>query len=212
MPVENGLRERKKTRTRNDIIRAATRLFVTKGFDQTTMDDVAEAAVVSRSTLFRYFGNKEAMVFPHQDERLGIFIKLVSEPQAGESPFATVRRGLMHMAAVFHSTREEMAVQHKIVTSSPHLQARELAFYDEWERAIRIAVVDPYAGSAERANRAKVASSAIFATVRTAMTEWLEDGCRENLVEKAERVLKFMEEGLVGLAPFLLHDRNGGTR
>jgi hypothetical protein len=105
-----------------------------------------------------------------------------------------------------------MAVQHKIVMSSPHLQARELAFYEEWERAIRIAVVDPYAGSAERANRAKVASSAIFATVRTAMTEWLEDGCRENLVDKAERVLEFMEEGLEGIAPFLLHDRNGGTR
>jgi AcrR family transcriptional regulator len=212
MAVENGLRERKKNKTRSDIIRAATELFITKGFDQTTMDDIAGAAVVSRSTLFRYFGNKEAMVFPHQDERLGVFIDIVSRPEPDESPFATVRRGLMHMAEVFHSTREEMAVQHKIVMSSPHLQARELAFYEEWERAVRIAVVNPYAGSAERSNRAKVASSAIFATVRTAMTEWLEDGCRENLVDKAERVLEFMEEGLEGIAPFLLHDRNGGTR
>ena len=212
MAVENGLRERKKNKTRSDIINAATELFVTKGFDQTTMDDIAEAAVVSRSTLFRYFGNKEAMVFPHQDERLGIFIDIVSDPQADESPFDTVQRGLMHMAGIFHSTREEMAVQHKIVMSSPHLQARELAFYEEWERTIRIAVVNPYAGSADRANRAKVASSAIFATVRMALTEWLEDGCRENLVKKAERVLKFMEEGLEGIAPFLLHDRNGGTR
>jgi AcrR family transcriptional regulator len=212
MAVENGLRERKKNKTRSDIIRAATELFITKGFDQTTMDDIAGAAVVSRSTLFRYFGNKEAMVFPHQDERLGVFIDIVSKPEPDESPFATVRRGLMHMAGVFCSTREEMAVQHKIVMSSPHLQARELAFYEEWERAVRIAVVNPYAGSAERSNRAKVASSAIFATVRTAMTEWLEDGCRENLVDKAERVLEFMEEGLEGIAPFLLHDRNGGTR
>jgi len=212
MAVENGLRERKKNKTRSDIIKAATGLFVNKGFDQTTMDDIAEAAVVSRSTLFRYFGNKEAMVFPHQDERLGVFIEIVSSPQADESPFATVRRGLMHLAGVFYSSRDEMAVQHKIVISSPHLQARELAFYDEWERAVRIAVVDPYAGSSERANRAKVASSAIFATVRTAMTEWLEDGCRENLVEKAARVLEFMEEGLEGIAPFLLHERNGGAR
>jgi AcrR family transcriptional regulator len=211
MAVVNGLRERKKTKTRSDIIKAATKLFVSKGFDQTTMDDIATAAEVSRSTLFRYFGNKEAMVFPHQDERLGIFIEIVSERPNDESPFETVRRGLLHLAEVFHSTREEMAVQHKIVTSSPHLQARELAFYDEWERAIRIAVVDPYSGSAEQANRAKVACSAIFATVRTAMTEWLEDGCRENLVEKAQRVLNFMEEGLEGLAPFLLHDRNGGA-
>ena len=58
----------------------------------------------------------------------------------------------------------------------------------------------------------KEEARAIFATVRMAMTEWLEDGCRENLVDKARRVLEFMEQGLEGLAPFLLHDRNGGTR
>lgn len=212
MTGEAGLRERKKTRTRLDIIRAATGLFVTKGFDQTTMDDIAEAAEVSRSTLFRYFGNKEAMVFPHQDDRLGVFVKILSDPQAGESPFATVRRGLLRLAEVFYAAREELAVQQQIVSSSPYLTARELALYDEWERVIRAAVVDPCKGSADQAGRAKVASSAIFATVRTAMTEWLQEGCRENLVEKARRVLELMEEGLIGLAPFLLHDRNGGTR
>jgi AcrR family transcriptional regulator len=212
MAIENGLRERKKTKTRLDIVRAATQLFVTRGFDATTMDDIADAAEVSRSTLFRYFGNKEAMVFPHQDERLGVFIEIVTKPQANESPFATVRRGLLHLAEVFYASREELSVQQKIVSSSPYLTARELAFYDEWERAIRIAVVDPYAGSADQASRAKVASSAIFATVRTAMTEWLQDGCRENLIEKARRVLELMEEGLEGLAPFLLHDRQGGTQ
>jgi AcrR family transcriptional regulator len=212
MAMESGLRERKKTRTRLDIVRAATQLFVTRGFDATTMDDIAGAAEVSRSTLFRYFGNKEAIVFPHQDDRLGIFIKILSEPLAGESPFATVRRGLLHLAEVFHAAREELSVQQKIVASSPYLTARELAFYDEWEKAIRIAMVDPHAGSCEQANRAKVASSAIFATVRAAMTEWLQDGCRENLVEKATRVLELMEEGLNGLAPFLLHNRQGGTQ
>ncbi len=212
MAIESGLRERKKNKTRLDIVRAATQLFVTRGFDKTTMDDIADAAEVSRSTLFRYFGNKEAMVFPHQDERLGVFIKLVSEPLANESPFATVRRGLLHLAEMFYAAREELSVQQKIVVSSPYLQARELAFYDEWERAIRIAVVDPYDGSAEQTNRAKVASSTIFATVRTALTEWLQDGCRENLVEKAKQVFDIVEEGLIGLAPFLLHDRNGGAQ
>ena len=212
MAIENGLRERKKTKTRLDIVQAATRLFVSKGFDATTMDDIADAAEVSRSTLFRYFGNKEAMVFPNQDERLGIFMEIISKPQAGESPFATVRRGLLYLAEVFYASREELAIQQKIVSSSPYLTARELAFYEEWEKAIRIAVVDPYAGSADQANRAKVASSAIFATVRTAMTEWLQDGCREDLVEKARRVLDIVKEGLEGLAPFLLHDRNGGAQ
>jgi AcrR family transcriptional regulator len=209
--IEYGLRERKKTRTRLDIVQVATRLFLSKGFDAATMDDIATAAEVSRSTLFRYFGNKEALVFPHQDARLGAFARNMTETRPGESPFVTVRRGLLHLAEVYWAAREELAVQQKIVASSPYLMARELVIYDEWERAIRTALVDPYTGSPERASRAKLASSAIFATVRSAMAEWLQGGCRENLVEKATRVLDLLQEGLAGLAPFLMHDRQGGT-
>jgi AcrR family transcriptional regulator len=211
MAIEAGLRERKKTRTRLDIVRAATRLFVTKGFDAATIDDIADAAEVSRSTLFRYFGNKEAIVFPHQDERLGLFARIMSEPLAGESTFATLRRGLLHLAEVYYAAREELSIQQTIVASSPHLTARELVFYDAWERAIRAALVDPCAGSAEQASRAKLASSAIFAVVRTVLREWLQGGCREDLVEKSTRALELMQEGLKGLAPFLLHARQGGT-
>ena len=73
-----GHRERKKERTRRTIALAARELFLSKGFDETTVDEVAESAGVSRRTVFRYFPTKESMVFPHRGERL--WVGLLQEP------------------------------------------------------------------------------------------------------------------------------------
>jgi AcrR family transcriptional regulator len=64
------LTERKRQRTKTRIVDAAVRLFNARGFEATTADDIAEAAECSRSTLFRYFGTKEDILFGDVLERL----------------------------------------------------------------------------------------------------------------------------------------------
>lgn len=59
-----SLRERKKQRTRECILEAAFTLFETPGYEQTTMDMIAEQAEVSRATLFNYFPSKQSMLLP----------------------------------------------------------------------------------------------------------------------------------------------------
>lgn len=63
-----GLRDTRKAQTRQMISNVATRLFVERGFEQVSMDDIAREADVSRKTVFNYFPRKEDLVFDREDE------------------------------------------------------------------------------------------------------------------------------------------------
>jgi AcrR family transcriptional regulator len=62
------LRERNRQRTIRRIVEAAIELFCTAGYDQTTMDSIAEKAEVSRATLFNYFSTKRALLIPFAND------------------------------------------------------------------------------------------------------------------------------------------------
>jgi AcrR family transcriptional regulator len=66
--VKPGLRELKKRRTRETILRVALELFAKQGYINTTLDQIAEAAEVSTGTLFAYFPSKEDILFPEERE------------------------------------------------------------------------------------------------------------------------------------------------
>ena len=90
----SGLRERKKAATRLAIRDAAMALFEQHGFAHTTFDRIAEAADVSRATVFSYFPTKEEIVFGDAAAAVDALAATLAERPAGESTIATVRAWL----------------------------------------------------------------------------------------------------------------------
>lgn len=73
---------RKHKASDDQIIRTAWALFESKGYEATTMADIAEASDISRRSLFNYFPNKEALLFPFFDEQMEAFrTHLIARPQ-----------------------------------------------------------------------------------------------------------------------------------
>ena len=93
-----GLRQRKKASTRQALLDAALRLFDEKGFAGTSVDEIAAAADVSRSTFFRYFGSKESVLFGASDEAGQLFIDLLEARPSTEGHFQAFEGALVQLA------------------------------------------------------------------------------------------------------------------
>ena len=121
-----GLRERKKLKTKAAIQKEAMSLFLAKGFDETTIEDIAEAVEISPSTFFNYFPSKEAVVF--EDELDPLVIAAFDAQPAGTNP---VRRLRLAMRTVFGNLTPEqdrmMRERMQLLTTNPELRGAMLA-------------------------------------------------------------------------------------
>ena len=122
-----GLRARKKRRTRTALASAALRLFAERGYEETTIADIAAAADVSPRTFFSYFPSKEDVVFAEIDDRLEEVAEQLAQRVPGESPLETIRRGIVGITeALVAGQGEYGTVQVRLVLERPALRARAL--------------------------------------------------------------------------------------
>ncbi|MGK8486546.1 TetR/AcrR family transcriptional regulator [Nocardia asiatica] len=90
----SGPREREKARVRRELIDAALRLFERHGFEQTTVQQIADAARVSRRTFHRHFPSKLAVVFSHEEELTAQLLGALDQRPARESVLTALRAAL----------------------------------------------------------------------------------------------------------------------
>jgi AcrR family transcriptional regulator len=112
--MAEGLRERKKQRTREQIIEAAMGLFAERGYHATTIADIAETADVSPRTFFSYFPSKEAVVFHNVDRDLDSLAAALQDRLPGETAFDALRRWIDAMFERWAGEEDEALLRKRL--------------------------------------------------------------------------------------------------
>jgi AcrR family transcriptional regulator len=139
-PGPKDRRELKKARTRDDLVEAAVKLFAERGFDGTTVEDIAEAANVSPRTFFRYFATKEEVLFHRKDLELASLEAALAARPAVETPLEAVRGCVVEYMGCFQDEEEFHLYRFMLANENPIVEAYGLRLHQDWIRSITKAI------------------------------------------------------------------------
>ncbi|KAB8196252.1 TetR family transcriptional regulator [Nonomuraea phyllanthi] len=140
-PPAVGRRERKKAATRQAIADAALKLFLEQGYDGVGIRDIAEAADVSTTTLFKHFPGKEALVFDKDEDREAELVAVVRERPAGQGIVDALRDHVLTswIPIATHPRQPEFT---DLVQSTPTLRAYSERMWTRHTAALSAAIAD----------------------------------------------------------------------
>jgi len=188
-----SLRARKKARTREALATHALALFGQHGFDSVTINRIAEASGVSRRTFFRYFGSKEAAVFPDYAARIDAFQQLVRASSA-DDPFDRVQEAMLALAHHYMADREAHLLRWQVIASAGALVAYERELDMSWEAEIAVAFGAESADPLE-AWRALTMAGSVMGTMRAVVRDWFQRGAQDDLVALGRAGLGLLRDG-----------------
>lgn len=170
--MQAPLRERKRRATRRALEQAALHSFLEKGYARTTIDEIADRANVSRSTFFRYFGSKEAVLFAPEEESGNRFVEFLRARPDDEGPLHAFERALIALAREEPQLPRELALaRNRLFTSDPSLMARRTEHLSRWIELLAQALAERE-GATSPEPRHRLASWVGVAVVQELSTEW----------------------------------------
>ncbi|MET8967517.1 acyl-CoA-like ligand-binding transcription factor [Streptomyces hydrogenans] len=189
----NGLRERKKQRTREEIRRAGRRIAAAHGWEAATIERIAAEAEVSPSTVVRYFPVREDIVLTDEDdERLEA--RLRARP-AGEEPLESLRAVVVEaIRAALEADPEDIRLRARLMAGTPAVRARLSETTAETGRRLARALADR-TGRAPDDLEVRVFAAAVLGALREATLYWAERGLEEDLPALLDRTLDTLKAG-----------------
>lgn len=183
-PRARGLRERKKAETRRRIQETALQMFLDKGYDSTTVEEIAAAAGVSHMTFFRHFRTKEAVV--QSDDYDPFIAELIADRPPQEEPLTALHRALAEgLAAVYTADRDLLLARTRLVLTTPALRAHMADSQYATERLFTEALAAR--GDTEITFELRVNSAAALAGLTVALTSWVDSAGAEDLPRLVDR-------------------------
>ncbi|MBR0835896.1 TetR family transcriptional regulator [Bradyrhizobium manausense] len=175
-PDGPGLRQRKQQETRERLKRAAMALFLARGFEATTIEDIADAADMSRRSFFHYFASKEDVVAAWQEDAAAALVTEILARPADESMLTAAENAIA--TAIKRIDPAEAAAMSQLKRDNPALQARDQLKYEKLERALADGLAQR---SPRKSDQLKARLVAMIATgaMRVGGESWLSEGTRD---------------------------------
>lgn len=129
-----GVRERKRRETLRRISQAGMRLFITQGYEATTLDAIAAAAGISRRTFFYYFKSKDEILLSMQSGMGELLVTALKNTAVTKRPLDAIRDAIITVCAPFPA--DEMIAIDRVMRASEAVQARKQASYIQHEQAL----------------------------------------------------------------------------
>ncbi|MCM0675337.1 TetR/AcrR family transcriptional regulator [Micromonospora phytophila] len=194
MVTGQGLRERKKERTRQALITAALELFARRGYDETTIADIAAGADVSTRTFFSYFPSKEEILFADTEERLALAFAIIDERGPTDEPVDVLVRA---MSTIFDRAERFGAafgraapLRLRLISSVPAVQGAALQRLLSAQQRLAVRLHSAFPERLDRVEAAATVGALVGAVVNTMIS--IVDGSDrvdELLAGDPERVL-----------------------
>src|ERR1700761_562999 len=170
LSVTVGMRERKRAETHARIQTEAMRLFLERGFDAVTLDDIAAAADVSRRSLFHYFESKEEIVFSTKAEFPRLVTEAIGRRPADEALIDMVENAMIEMATLHIPAQTRNYA--RLIRDTPALRAGDQAKYEYVER-LSAKSLAARKGLPENDIACRVIAATAIGIIKLAMEAWL---------------------------------------
>lgn len=156
----------KRRRRRTEILHSALRAFRAKGFNATTLEDIATQLGIRSAALYHYFPDKDAILYACHREGLAEVARILAEAKTKyTSPRDRLRYAIHEHVRVMTDTLEGSALALEVSALSPRRRAEVIAERDRYERALRDIVQDGMQSGAFRAMDPKLAIFAILGAI-----------------------------------------------
>jgi len=178
------------------LVLAALDLFAERGYEQTTVVDIAERAGVTKSTFFRHFRDKREVLFG-RDALSDVLVEAIETAPEGASPLDAVGRALDALAEqVFRADRRELTARRRAaIAANPELQEREALK----ALALTTAMTDALKRRGTPDLQARVAAQLGALASTLAYERWTQPGARASYGELARAALRRLQDAAAAL-------------
>lgn len=186
---------------RDSLIAAAFQLFLERGYEQTTIDDIVALAGVGRRSFFRYFPSKEDVVFPDHEQCLADMTAFLKDSADTDDPVLRVCDAARLVLRMYAENPTFSVQRYRLTKKVPGLRTYELSVVWRYERTLAEYLRERFSARRDGTLRADVVAAAVVAAHNHALRAWLRANGQGDAEAEADRALAYVTSAWTSKEP-----------